>query len=111
MAKFNSAVLSGKLSVKSGVKAKPVYGGIAHSGWFLKVDDENGRYMTGMPVKTMDESVAKQLGSAPLSEATVVGYIKTENWGQKDGPASWVTVLYVEEVESIQDATISEPEL
>jgi hypothetical protein len=110
MATNNTARFAGALSVKSEVKSKNTpWQGMVHSGWFLKVVDQDGRYMTGMPVKTNNAAVAKELGAAKLAEVEVVGYIKTENWAPQDGPANWVTVFWAEEVASVEIKT--EPEL
>ena len=94
----NISVLAlGKLTInKSGVKARDSWGGVTHSGWFLKVVDSDERYVTSFQIKTMDPIVAAQLTDVAQRGEVVSlgGYIKTENWAGKNDPANWVTVVY-----------------
>ena len=97
----NECKLVGAVSVnKSGVKARPVFGGVAHSGWFIKVVDGEGRHLIASQVKTMDESIALTLADGGNFELS--GYFKSENWEpNKDKPANWVTVFYAEDANEL----------
>lgn len=96
---------------KSGLKTRAVFGGIAHSGWFLQVRDEEGHHMIAVQMKTLDSTVADQLeANGSEFDLTVNGYIKSENWAPKDAPSNWVTVFYATEVvEATASAVASEP--
>ena len=97
---------------KGGVKARALQGNVvATSGWNIRVDSAEGRFMTSMQVKTLDGAVARALEAAgDIFDVTVEGYIKSENWAPKDAPSNWVTVFYATEVVAATPRVVEETE-
>lgn len=82
------------------------------SGWKLK-SERNGYFETAFnAVKTLNPEVAAVLPKKGFAEVSLTGYVKTENWAKQDEKKpNWVTVLYVESVESVEAVVSSDPEL
>lgn len=102
-----SVVAEGKVTSKNGAKSVKLQNGLLtiHYGWFMQVRNEDDKYETSLPVKTVDESVSLQLAAAAANDKTIVvsGNLRNEPYAKNpDGTVkTWVQNLYVNDVQVV----------
>jgi hypothetical protein len=112
----NSVNFSGLVKANSkGEYDTKVYGVRNYGGWFVKVTNDEGQFMTNMQIRTESERLAKQIKDARNKIVDMHGFIKTVNVAPstKDpktgewvrGEADWRIFFYVESI-----ADVIEPE-
>lgn len=89
------------------------YGAPVFTGIQLRVEDtitkSNGEtakvWITNLFVKTKDMRVANVLAELDGKEATLSGWIQTENLAKEDAPANFVSFFYVDSIASTEEPT------
>lgn len=113
----NVAILEGSLNLnKSGESVSKHYGKIQYGGWFIKVADENGYFMTNLQVRTENPVVAQQVSAAKGGVIKAQGSIRTINVApSKLHDGEWIRekddyriFFFVDAVETVQAPEVPE---
>lgn len=99
---------------KSGVKSRLIPGATVWSGWSVTVRDsetavnkdgeEFSPFITRMLVKTTEPSLVNKLKATVDSEATLIGYLKSENLAKQGETPNFVQFFYVVDVQTEQES-------
>jgi hypothetical protein len=114
-----TVALKEKKNAKTGAVTKAPfmgtsYGAPVFTGIQLRVEDtiikadgtEARVWITNLFVKTKDLTVANHLSNLDGEQATLKGWIQTENLASdKDAPANFVSFFYVDAIASDEEAT------